>query len=127
MPRAPTTSDVFNAIAESRRRDILLLLARAERPVGDIVVCLGLAQPSVSKHLKVLRRVGLVQERREGRQVFYRADPEAIRPLYEWTGTFERYWGRQLARVRERAESKTRPSDQRRVPAGPDSDQGGKS
>ena len=104
MPRAATTSDTFNAIAEPRRRDILDYLAPRERPVGDIVVALGLAQPSVSKHLRVLRDVGLVEVRRDGRQVFYRTNAEGIRPLHEWTSRFERYWRNQLARIKERAE-----------------------
>jgi DNA-binding transcriptional ArsR family regulator len=104
MPRAATTSDVFNAIAEPRRRDILGYLAPQERAVGDIVVALGLAQPSVSKHLRVLRDVGLVDVRRDGRQAFYRTNAEAIRPLHEWTGRFERYWRNQLTRVKARAE-----------------------
>jgi len=92
VPRAACSSDVFNAIAEAKRREILVYLAPLERPVGDIVATTGLAQPSVSKHLKVLRSVGLVHVRREGRQIFYRTNPEAIRPLHEWTLTFERYW-----------------------------------
>ena len=104
MPRAATTSDTFNAIAEPRRRDILDYLAPRERPVGDIVIALGLAQPSVSKHLRVLRDVGLVEVRRDGRQVFYRTNAEGIRPLHEWTSRFERYWRNQLTRVKERAE-----------------------
>jgi DNA-binding transcriptional ArsR family regulator len=104
MPRAATTSDTFNAIAEPRRRDILDYLAPRERPVGDIVVALGLAQPSVSKHLRVLRDVGLVEVRRDGRQVFYRTNAEEIRPLHEWTSRFERYWRNQLMRVKKRAE-----------------------
>jgi DNA-binding transcriptional ArsR family regulator len=84
MPRAATTSDSFNAIAEPRRREILNYLALQKRPVGDIVDRLGLAQPSVSKHLRVLREVGLVHVRREGRQMFYRTNAEGIRPLHEW-------------------------------------------
>jgi DNA-binding transcriptional ArsR family regulator len=104
MPRAATTSDTFNAIAEPRRRDILDYLAPRERPVGDIGIALGLAQPSVSKHLRVLRDVGLVEVRRDGRQVFYRTNAEGIRPLHEWTTRFERYWRHQLRRVKERAE-----------------------
>ena len=104
MPRAATTADVFNAIAEGRRRDILVFLADAERPGGDIVAALELAQPSVSKHLKVLRDVGLVDVRRHGRQVFYRTNVHAIRPLHEWASTFERFWSHQLARVKHRAE-----------------------
>jgi DNA-binding transcriptional ArsR family regulator len=104
MPRAATTSDSFNAIAEPRRREILNYLALQERPVGDIVDRLGLEQPSVSKHLRVLRDVGLVNVRREGRQIFYRTNAEGIRPLHEWAGTFERFWRHQLIRVKERAE-----------------------
>jgi DNA-binding transcriptional ArsR family regulator len=107
VPRASTTADVFNAIAESRRRDILVLLAGSERPVGDIVDALGLGQPSVSKHLKVLRDVGLVDVRRDGRQMLYRTNADAIRPLHEWTSTFERFWRHQLRRIKERAEAKT--------------------
>ena len=106
MPRAATTSDVFNAIAEVRRRDILVYLTSRERPVGEIVAALGLEQPSVSKHLKVLRDVGLVDVRREGRRVFYRTNAEGIRPLHEWTSTFERFWRHQLNRVKVRAEEK---------------------
>ena len=105
MPRAATTSDAFNAVAEPRRRDILNYLASRERPVGDIVEALGLAQPSVSKHLRVLRDVGLVEVRRGGRQAFYRTNAEAIKPLHEWTRRFERYWSNQLLRVKERAEA----------------------
>jgi DNA-binding transcriptional ArsR family regulator len=108
VPRAATTADVFNAIAEARRRDILVFLADRERPVGDIVGELGLGQPSVSKHLKVLRHVGLVHVRREARQIFYRTNAEALRPVHEWTQNFERYWRRQLTRIAERAERKTR-------------------
>jgi len=106
VPRAATTADVFNAIAESRRRDILVFLAGSERPVGDIVDELGLGQPSVSKHLKVLRDVGLVEVRRDGRQMLYRTNADAIRPLHEWTSTFERFWRHQLSRIKERAEAK---------------------
>ena len=104
MPRAATTSDAFNAVAEPRRRDILDYLAPRERAVGDIVEALGLAQPSVSKHLRVLRDVGLVETRRDGRQIFYRTNADGIRPLHEWTSRFERYWRNQLARIKERAE-----------------------
>jgi DNA-binding transcriptional ArsR family regulator len=104
MPRATTTSDAFNAIAEPRRREILDYLSAHEHTVGDIVAAMGLAQPSVSKHLKVLRDVDLVEVRRDGRQVFYRTNAEGIRPLHEWAGRFERHWRRQLTRVKERAE-----------------------
>jgi len=106
MPRAATTSDGFNAIAEPRRRKILNFLASQERPVADIVGALGLEQPSISKHLRVLRDVGLVSVRRQGQQKVYRVNAEAIRPLHEWTGMFERFWRHQLHRVKERAESK---------------------
>jgi DNA-binding transcriptional ArsR family regulator len=106
MARAATTSDAFNAVAEPRRREILNYLAGEERPVGDIVIALRLEQPSVSKHLRVLRNVGLVRMRREGRRKMYRTNAEAIRPLHEWTGEFERFWRHQLNSVKERAEAK---------------------
>jgi len=108
MPRAATTSDSFNAVAEPRRRQILDYLALEERSVGEVVAALSLEQPSVSKHLKVLRNVGLVRSRRHGRNVLYRTNAEAIRPLHEWTKTFERLWAHQLLRIKERAESETR-------------------
>ena len=106
MARAATTSDAFNAIAEPRRREILTYLALRERQVGEIVATLGLDQPSVSKHLGVLRRVGLVHVRRNGRHRLYRTNAEAIRPLHEWTATFERYWQHTLVRVKQRAEAR---------------------
>jgi|ERR1700730_5008033 DNA-binding transcriptional ArsR family regulator len=106
MARAATTSDAFNAVAEPRRRDILNYLAVQERSVSEIVDAMEIEQPSVSKHLRVLRNVGLVQARREGRQMLYRVNAEAIRPLYEWTKTFERMWQHQLVRVKGRAEEK---------------------
>jgi len=105
MARAATTSDAFNAVAEPRRREILAYLAGNERQVGEIVVAIGLDQPSVSKHLGVLRNVGLVYVRRNGRHRLYRTNAEAIRPMHEWTQTFERYWRHQLIRVKERAEA----------------------
>lgn len=107
LARAATTSDAFNAVAEPRRREILNYLALQERPVNDIVAAMGIEQPSVSKHLRVLKDVGLVHARREGRQMFYRTNAEAIRPLHEWTETFERFWRHQLLRVKERAEEKS--------------------
>jgi DNA-binding transcriptional ArsR family regulator len=109
VPRATTTSDAFNAVAEPRRREILNYLALQERPVGDIVTTLGFEQPSVSKHLRVLLDVGLVHVRRDGRHMLYRTNAEAIRPLHEWAGTFERFWSHQLNRIKERAERKTDP------------------
>jgi DNA-binding transcriptional ArsR family regulator len=108
MARASTTSDAFNAVAEPRRREILTYLAGVERPVGEIVVALNMEQPSVSKHLRVLRNVGLVRMRCQGRQKLYRTNAEAIRPLHEWAAGFERYWQHQLLRVKERAEGMVR-------------------
>src|ERR1035441_2645046 len=105
MARAATTSDAFNAVAEPRRREILNYLALQERAVGDIVVSLRMEQPSGSKHLRVLRNVGLVRVRRHGRHMLYRTNAEAIRPLHEWTKYFERLWAHQLSRVTERAEA----------------------
>ena len=112
MPRAATTSDPFNAVAEPRRRDILEFLAPGERPVNDVVAALSLAQPSVSKHLRVLLQVGLVEVRRDGRQLLYRTNAEALKPLHEWTSQFERYWHNQLLRVKERAEQQTKQIEQ---------------
>jgi len=113
MARAPTTSDVFNAIAEPRRRDILSFLADTERSVLEVVEAMELPQPSVSKHLKVLRDVGLVDVRREGRQMFYRTNAHAVRPLYEWSRTFERLWRRQLTAVKQRAEARVAAKENR--------------
>jgi DNA-binding transcriptional ArsR family regulator len=115
MPRAATTSDPFNAIAEPRRRDILEFLAPRERAVNDVVAALSLAQPSVSKHLRVLLHVGLVDVRRDGRQLLYRTNAKALRPLHEWTGRFERYWRSQLLRVKERAEQQSSQIDEDKI------------
>ena len=104
MARAATTSDAFNAVAEPRRRDILNYLALQEKSVSEIVAAMEMEQPSVSKHLKVLKDVGLVEVRREGRQMLYRVNAMAIQPLHEWTSTFERFWRHKLIRVKERAE-----------------------
>jgi DNA-binding transcriptional ArsR family regulator len=106
MARAATTSDAFNAIAEPRRRQILVLLADREYSVNEIVDGLRVDQPSVSKHLRVLRDTGLVRMRCKGRQKLYRTNAEGIRPLHEWASEFERYWTHQLNRVKERAEKK---------------------
>lgn len=110
MARAATNSDAFNAVAEPRRREILDHLASGEHSVKDLVIRLRLEQPSVSKHLRVLRDVGLVRVRRHGRQMLYQANAEGIRPLHEWTKTFERLWAHQLTRVKERAEQKAKDS-----------------
>jgi DNA-binding transcriptional ArsR family regulator len=109
MARAATTSDAFNAVAEPRRREILNYLALQERAVGDIVTNLGLEQASVSKHLRVLRNVGLVHVRRNGRHKFYRTNAEAIKPVHDWAKQFERFWQHQLNRIKERAEGKRNP------------------
>ena len=106
MARAATTSDPFNAVAEPRRREILEYLANDEREVGQIVIALRLEQPSVSKHLRVLREVGLVRVRRNGRHMLYKTNAQALRPLHEWTGYFEKLWNQQLNRVKDRAEQK---------------------
>jgi DNA-binding transcriptional ArsR family regulator len=106
LPRASTNSDAFNAVAEPRRRDILIFLADRESPVGEIVVALRLAQPSVSKHLRVLHDVGLVRSRRAGRRILYRTNAEAIRPLHDFAKFFEQFWEHQLLGIKEKAEQK---------------------
>jgi DNA-binding transcriptional ArsR family regulator len=92
MARTATAADAFNAVAEPRRRQILDLLAAGERPVNDLVDLLGLAQPQVSKHLRVLREVDLVRVRDEGRQRMYRLNAEPLKPIHEWLSTFELCW-----------------------------------
>lgn len=106
MARAATSSDVFNAVAEPRRREILSYLALGERSVNEIVEALECRQPSVSKHLKVLRDVGLVQVRRDGRRTVCRIHADGLRPLHEWTASFARLWRHQLLRVKRGAESR---------------------
>jgi DNA-binding transcriptional ArsR family regulator len=108
MARAATTTDAFNAVGDPFRREILNYLAAQERAVGDIVTTLSIEQPSVSKHLRVLRDVGLVRVRRDGRRMLYQTNAEAIRPVHEWAATFERYWKHQLLRVKDRAERATK-------------------
>ena len=93
MARAATTADAFNAVAEPRRRQILDALAGGERPVGDLVDRLGLAQPQISKHLKVLREVGLVEARSEGRRRLYRLNGKPLKPIHDWVKAYERTWG----------------------------------
>jgi len=92
MARAATTADAFNAVAEPRRRQILDALAGGERPVNELVHLLGLAQPQVSKHLRVLREVGAVNVRDEGRQRLYRLNGNALRPIHDWVKNYERTW-----------------------------------
>ena len=104
MARACTTSDPFNANAEPRRRHILEFIAGDERSVTDIADALELGQPSVSKHLQVLREVGLVRVRRDGRRTMYRINTETLRTIHDWSGMFERYWRGQLRRIKAHAE-----------------------
>jgi DNA-binding transcriptional ArsR family regulator len=92
MARAATTTDAFNAVAELRRRQILDLLAQGERPVNDLVDLLGLAQPQVSKHLRVLREVDLVHVRDEGRQRLYRLNPAPLRDIHDWLAKYQQMW-----------------------------------
>lgn len=106
MARASTTSDPFNAIAEPRRRHILEFLAAEERSVNEIASALELGQPSVSKHLQVLRDVGLVSARREGQRTMYRMNPETLRTVHDWSGMFAQYWRGQLRRIKAHAEEK---------------------
>ena len=104
MPRAPTSSDPFNAIAEPRRRHILEFLAAEERSVSDIADALEMAQPSVSKHLQVLRTVNLVTVRRAGRRTMYRTNAEVLRTIHDWSRMFARHWRGQLRRIKAHAE-----------------------
>jgi DNA-binding transcriptional ArsR family regulator len=92
MARAATTTDAFNAIAEPRRREILDVLAGGEQPVGDLVAALGLAQPQVSKHLRVLREVGAVDVRDDGRRRLYRVNGQALKPIHDWVKRYEALW-----------------------------------
>ena len=99
MPRSATTSDVFNAIAEARRRDILDTLMTGEKAVGAIVDHLSMSQPQVSKHLRVLSDVGLVSCRADGRRRLYRLEPARLRPFHDWLDKYERAWNDRLDRV----------------------------
>lgn len=108
MARAPTTLDPFNAVAEPRRRQVLDTLTLGERPVNEIVGLLGLPQPVVSKHLSVLKEVGLVSVRRDGRQRVYRLHADKIKPIHDWAKTFERFWNHQLTEIKARAEQKAK-------------------
>jgi DNA-binding transcriptional ArsR family regulator len=101
VARAPTTTDAFNAVAEPRRRQLLELLAHRERPVNDLVARLGLAQPQVSKHLRVLREVGLVAVRDEGRQRMYRLNGQPLKPIHDWVRNFEQTWSERFTALDE--------------------------
>src|SRR5262245_51195523 len=105
MTRAATTTDVFNAIAEPRRRQIVDLLARrGALAVGAIVLALGLPQPAISKHLGVLREVGIVSVAKHGQQRVYQLHAEELKPMYDWVKTYERFWTHQMDRIKQRAE-----------------------
>jgi DNA-binding transcriptional ArsR family regulator len=106
MARASTISDPFNAIAEPRRRHILEFIASEERSVNEIAQALALEQPSVSKHLQVLRNVNLVTVRRDGRRTLYRTNAETLRTIHDWSGMFAQHWRGQLRRIKAHAEGK---------------------
>jgi DNA-binding transcriptional ArsR family regulator len=99
MARAATTADAFNAVAEPRRRQILDVLAGGERPVNDLVMLLGLPQPLVSKHLRVLREVGLVDVRDEGRRRIYRLNGHSLKPIHDWVKDYERTWNERFEQL----------------------------
>jgi DNA-binding transcriptional ArsR family regulator len=99
MARAATTTDAFNAVAEPRRRQIVDALAGGERPVNDLVRMLGLAQPQVSKHLRVLREVGVVDVRERGRQRLYRLNGHGLKPIHDWVKSYERMWSERFDRL----------------------------
>jgi DNA-binding transcriptional ArsR family regulator len=104
MPRAATTLDPFNAVAEPKRRQVLETLAEGEMAVNDLVGRLGWPQPMVSKHLGVLKEVGLVDARNQGRQRLYRLNGEKLKTIHDWAKMFERFWAHQLLRIKELAE-----------------------
>jgi DNA-binding transcriptional ArsR family regulator len=108
MPRAATTVDVFNAVAEPKRRRVLGVMVEVERSVGDIATTLKWPQPQVSKHLGVLRQVGLVSVRYDGRRRFYRVNGERLKPIHDWVVTYEKFWKYQLDRIKARAEARAR-------------------
>ena len=117
MPRAATTADVFNAIAEPRRRQIIdLLAARHPQPVGDLVTALRLPQPAVSKHLGVLRKVGIVTVTQQGQNRLYQLNAQSLKPVHDWVKTYERYWSQQLKRIKDRAERSAAQQSQKTKP-----------
>lgn len=99
MARTPTTHDPFNAVAEPKRRQIIEVMGQRELSVTELIELLGWPQPMVSKHLGVLKKVGLVRERRVGRQRLYRVDVEQLKPIYDWITPFERYWNERFDRL----------------------------
>ena len=107
MPRAATTTDVFNAIAEPRRREIIdVLFDLEEHAVGEMVKTLRISQPAVSKHLSVLRKVGIVSVTKRGQLRLYRLEPKELKPVHDWVKQYERFWTHHLDRIKERAERK---------------------
>jgi DNA-binding transcriptional ArsR family regulator len=107
MARAATTTDVFNAIAEPRRREIIhALVDGKDHAVGEMVDTLRIPQSAVSKHLSVLRQVGIVSVTKQGQLRLYRLNPQQLKPVYDWVKTYERFWSHQLSRIKQRAESK---------------------
>lgn len=107
MPRAATTTDVFNAIAEPRRREIIaVLIDGKEHAVGEVVSTLRLPQPTVSKHLGVLRKVGVVSVSKRGQLRMYRLNAKELKPVHDWVKTYERFWTHQIDKVKQRAEQK---------------------
>lgn len=124
MPRAATTADAFNAIAEPRRRQIIDLLARRASvgglAVGAIVVALGLPQPAVSKHLGVLRKVGIVTASKHGQQRVYRLEAGELKTVHDWARTFERLWTHQMDRIKARAERRAREHSSRTIQQAPE-------
>src|SRR6516165_2712894 len=120
MPRGPTTADIFNAIAEPRRRQIIELLARrGALAVGALVVTLGLPQPAVSKHLGVLRKVGVVAVIKQGKHRVYSLEAEKLKTVHDWVKAFEQLWGHQLDRIKQRAERRAREQTQSPTPIKP--------
>lgn len=125
MATLPATSDVFSALAEPNRRAILDLLVAGERAVNDLVALLGIAQPQVSKHLRILKEVGLVRVRKAGRRRVYQLQAEELRTVHDWTKHFEQYWSHQLHELKAHAESKAkrpRPSSSARCDGAHDAD-----
>jgi len=117
MPRARTTADVFNAIAEPRRRQIIDLLARrGALTVGALVLAVGLPQPAVSKHLGVLRKVGIVSVRKDGQHRSYLLNFRELKPVYDWVKSFEQFWSHKLERIKERAEQKSKTASDSQKP-----------
>jgi DNA-binding transcriptional ArsR family regulator len=116
MARAATTTDVFNAIAEPRRRTIIDVLAKGDQSVSQIMARLRIAQPAVSKHLGVLRKVGVVTVRRQGRQRLYRLNARELKPVHDWAKRFEEFWTQQLGRIKDRAEKKAADASRHSAP-----------